>query len=70
MKNSLGIVYDATGKQDGRGAYLCQNPACREKLLKQRRLNKAFKMPVPEETYQSVLQAIESAAGQSGRPAE
>jgi uncharacterized protein len=42
-------VVDPTGKQNGRGAYLCQNPACWEKALRTDILNKALQMVVTAE---------------------
>lgn len=58
VKNSSGIFADPTGKAEGRGAYLCTNPDCREKLVKQRQLDRIFKQRVDQETYQEVLSAV------------
>ena len=52
VKNKEGeILVDKTGKQNGRGAYICRKPECFEKLKKQKILNKAFKMNVDESVY-------------------
>ena len=45
------IVFDKTGKKNGRGAYLCDKPDCVTKCLKKRLLNKVFHTEVSEETY-------------------
>ncbi len=45
------ISIDKTGKQDGRGAYICNSEDCLEKLIKSKRLNKVFKTEISEEIY-------------------
>jgi len=37
------IEIDATGKREGRGAYLCRDTACWDKLAKGKQLEHAFK---------------------------
>ncbi|MCA9941055.1 MAG: YlxR family protein [Anaerolineales bacterium] len=37
-----GVVVDPTGKRNGRGAYLCDRPACWEKALSSAILNRAL----------------------------
>jgi hypothetical protein len=37
------IEIDATGKREGRGAYLCRDLACWDKLVKGKQLEHAFK---------------------------
>lgn len=43
---------DATGKKNGRGAYVCPNCDCLKKMIKTKGLDRAFKMSVPSEVYQ------------------
>lgn len=50
------IVFDRTGKQNGRGAYLCDNADCVQKCLKKRLLNKVFRTEVPETTYEKLAE--------------
>lgn len=45
------ISVDPTGKKNGRGAYVCANRECFEKLKKSKLLNKAFKCNVQQEVY-------------------
>ncbi len=45
---------DKTGKQAGRGAYVCDSQECMSKLKKQKILNKAFKCEVPVEIYEEL----------------
>lgn len=45
------ILLDATGKQNGRGAYLCRNAACLQKAQKNRSLARSLDIPIPDEIY-------------------
>lgn len=45
------IVLDATGKKNGRGAYICPSMDCFRKAKKSRGLDRSFKMAVPAEIY-------------------
>ncbi len=45
---------DATGKKNGRGAYLCPNPACLEAARKNRGLERSFGQAIPPEVYASL----------------
>ncbi|MGE3269460.1 MAG: RNase P modulator RnpM [Chloroflexota bacterium] len=42
------VSVDPTGKQSGRGAYLCLQPACWQVALKRRALDKALKTELSE----------------------
>lgn len=46
------IVLDATGRKNGRGAYLCPSMDCFLKAKKSRGLDRSFKMAVPAEVYE------------------
>lgn len=48
------IVLDATGKKNGRGAYLCFSRECLEKAMKNRGLERSLKAEIPEEVYQNL----------------
>lgn len=48
------VVLDKTLRQNGRGAYVCKNEACRKKLRKSRRLETALKTAIPEQIYQAL----------------
>lgn len=45
------IVIDRTGRQNGRGAYLCDEEECLKKARKSNALSRSFKMNVPDEIY-------------------
>ena len=46
------VFIDLTGKAAGRGAYVCNDPACIRKLKKGRLLNKVFSAEIPAEVYE------------------
>ena len=48
------INIDKTGKLPGRGAYICNNIECFEKLKKSKRLEKVFEMKISEEIYEKL----------------
>ena len=52
------ILVDKTGKLDGRGAYICNNVECLEKLKKSKRLNKIFETNISNEIYESIRGVI------------
>ena len=45
------FVLDATGKKNGRGAYLCPSRECLEKAVKSKGLERSFKQAIPPEVY-------------------
>jgi hypothetical protein len=60
VKNKNGEIFvDESGKANGRGAYVCKEKECYEKLCKQKALNRAFKCDVPQEVYVKIGECIE-----------
>ena len=55
-KNEINI--DKTGKQEGRGAYICNNEQCLEKVIKTKRLEKSLDIKISEETYNNLKKII------------
>ena len=53
------LSLDARGKKPGRGAYLCPDPACLQKIRKSRALERAFECPVPDEVYDALSREME-----------
>ena len=49
-----GIVLDATGKKNGRGAYLCGSEDCFQKAMKSKGLERALKTSIPGEGDESL----------------
>lgn len=52
------IQIDITGKKNGRGAYICNNIECLEKLIKTKRLEKIFEMTISDEVYNNLRGVI------------
>ncbi len=48
------VCLDKTGKQNGRGAYICGDAKCLALAQKARRFERSFGMPVPEETVKAL----------------
>lgn len=55
-KNEISI--DKTGKQDGRGAYICKNDQCLEKAIKTKRLERTLGIKISEEIYSNLKKII------------
>lgn len=55
VKNKNGeISIDRTGKQEGRGAYLCDNIDCLEKAIKTKRIERVFEQKISDEIYEKL----------------
>lgn len=52
------ICVDKTGKKEGRGAYICNNIHCLEKVTKTRRLEKVLDIKISEEIYNNLRSVI------------
>ena len=52
------ISIDRTGKKEGRGAYICDDVNCLEKLIKSKRLERVFEMSISDEIYESLRGVI------------
>ncbi len=48
------IELDKIGKIAGRGAYICDNVQCLEKVVKTKRLEKVFQCKIEDEVYQNL----------------
>jgi predicted RNA-binding protein YlxR (DUF448 family) len=48
------VVLDATGRANGRGAYLCKKSACLDKAIKSRALERALETKIEPETYDTL----------------
>lgn len=46
------ISVDKTGKKPGRGAYICDNGNCLEKVIKSKRLSKVLETEVTGDVYE------------------
>ena len=43
------FLLDATGKKNGRGAYLCPSSDCLAKAIRQKGLERSFKQAIPQD---------------------
>ncbi|MDD3222162.1 MAG: YlxR family protein [Clostridia bacterium] len=48
------ICIDATGRKNGRGAYICPDIKCLEQAMKNRGLERSLKTSIPAEVYQQL----------------
>ena len=55
LKRSSGeIILDKTGRENGRGAYVCVSKECLTKAVKNKALERSFKMKIPAGTYENL----------------
>ena len=52
------LSIDFTGKKSGRGAYLCPDPACLEKAVKTKGLERSLQIPIRPEIYEALKEEI------------
>ena len=48
------ILVDATGRKNGRGAYICPDMECFKKARKSKGLERSFKMAISTEIYENL----------------
>ena len=71
MKNKKGMIrviktpegtfmLDATGKKNGRGAYVCPSEECLQLARKNKGLERSFKQAIPAEVYESLEKEMEA----------
>ena len=53
------FVLDASGKANGRGAYICCNKECLLKAIQTKGLERSFKQVIPEEVYESLKKEMD-----------
>lgn len=52
------IVIDATGKKNGRGAYICPDEECLQKAFKTKGLERSFKMAIDQSIYDELKKEL------------
>ena len=55
------ICIDATGRKNGRGAYICPKSECLQKAIKNRGLERSLKMQIPKEVYGQLEEEMKAA---------
>lgn len=59
VKNKKGeILVDKTGKLNGRGAYICNNIECLEKVIKTNRISRVLKSDTEQKNYENIRGVI------------
>lgn len=53
------ITLDITGRKNGRGAYICPNSGCLTAAIKNKGLERSFKMPIPKDIYEMLTKEME-----------
>lgn len=48
------VILDATGKLNGRGAYLCKNEECLKRAIKQKGIERSLKMNIDKTVYEKL----------------
>lgn len=61
------VRVDLTGKVSGRGAYVCPDVACAETAVRERRLQQALEVAVPEAIVEELRAAMDRGAQAPGR---
>lgn len=54
------FVLDATGKKNGRGAYVCLSKDCLEKAMKTKGLERSFKQAIPKDVYERLEKEMDA----------
>lgn len=60
------VSVDATGKKNGRGAYLCPSRECLQKARRARRLERALECEISDEVYAALENEIEERRPEDG----
>jgi len=53
------FVLDATGRMNGRGAYLCFSKDCLQKAIQSKGLERSFKQSIPKEVYEKLEKELD-----------
>lgn len=56
VRNKNGdVLIEKDKKLDGRGAYICKTEKCLNECKKKKALNRAFKVAIPENIYEGIV---------------
>ncbi len=58
------FLLDATGKKNGRGAYLCPSKTCFAKAVKNKGLERSFKQAIPADVYEHLEKEMNEIAAE------
>ena len=54
IKNDEGVFLDASGRKNGRCAYICADTECLKKARKSKGLERSLKVAIPDEVYENL----------------
>ena len=54
VKKNNDVFIDKNGKMDGRGAYICNDVACLDKVVKSKRLERCLKIKIDDDIYNKI----------------
>ena len=54
------ILLDATGRKNGRGAYLCRDQECLLRAARNKGLERSLGMKIPEEIYENLKKEMDA----------
>lgn len=60
VRTAEGVYADPSGKRDGRGAYLCDNPICRQRAATTEIMAKALNVTLTTEDRQRIQEVADS----------
>ena len=58
------VSLDPTGKKSGRGAYVCRDPDCLKRAIKQRQLERQLDAALSPETAEALRAEMEALTGE------
>lgn len=56
------ILLDTTGRKNGRGAYICNNPECLKKAQKAKGLERSLKVTIMPDVYENLKKEMTGVA--------
>ena len=62
IKNDEGGFLDASGRKNGRGAYICADTECLKKARKSKGLERSLKVAIPDEVYENLEKEMSTLA--------
>ena len=62
IKNDEGVFLDASGRKNGRGAYICADTECLKKARKSKGLERSLKVAIPDEVYENLEKEMSTLA--------
>ena len=56
------VVFDVTGRKNGRGAYVCFSTECLDTAIKRKGLERSLKIAIPQEVYEVLKEEMSTIA--------